>query len=221
MAKADLPRGIRNNNPGNIRATKDPWQGLDSPPSDGEFFRCKTPADGIRMLARTLITYQDKRLAADGSAIDTVQEVIARWAPPAENDTDAYAESVRKNTGIKRGEHIDLHDYETMDKVCRSIILHENGVMPYTDAQITKGLVMAGIEPPKAAKSRTMRGAYVAGGTTVLGMAGQYVDSVKEYIPIAVSLFKMVPPWALGALALIGIGWIMWARFDDRRKGLR
>jgi hypothetical protein len=30
-----------------------------------------------------------------------------------------------------------------------------------------------------------------------------------------------VAPWLLAALALAGIGYVVWARFDDRRRGLR
>jgi seryl-tRNA synthetase len=55
------PRGIRNNNPGNIRRNGDPWQGLAERQGDVEFFTFKTiPIYGIRALARTLIAYQDK-----------------------------------------------------------------------------------------------------------------------------------------------------------------
>ena len=54
------PRGIRNNNPGNIRRNGDPWQGLAKEQNDREFFTFKSAVYGIRALARLLITYQDK-----------------------------------------------------------------------------------------------------------------------------------------------------------------
>lgn len=58
---AKLPRGIRNNNPGNLE-WGDPWQGLDpdGQAQDKRFVVFKDPAMGIRAIARTLITYQDK-----------------------------------------------------------------------------------------------------------------------------------------------------------------
>jgi hypothetical protein len=71
-------RGIRNNNPGNIRYTGTPWQGLDEPKSDGQFCRFANPCWGIRAIARTLITYQDKH------GLNSVYQMIARWAPPVE-----------------------------------------------------------------------------------------------------------------------------------------
>lgn len=91
------PRGIRNNNPGNIEWGS-PWQGLVAfdKRTDSRFAQFIDPASGIRALARVLITYQDKRRAADGSPIDTIAEFIERWAPPFENNTKAYADEVRK-----------------------------------------------------------------------------------------------------------------------------
>ncbi|MGL5156229.1 MAG: hypothetical protein ACRC9G_08020, partial [Aeromonas veronii] len=91
MAKQQ-PRGIRRNNPGNIEWGS-PWQGLAKPedyPAD-RFAAFISPVWGIRAIAITLITYQDKRKANDGSRIDSVREVVERWAPSFENNTQAYA----------------------------------------------------------------------------------------------------------------------------------
>ena len=167
---SDLPRGIRLHNPGNIRKG-DRWKGLDTPSDDGSFCRFKSAPYGIRALAVVLETYQDRRLAADGSAIDTVREVVERWAPPVENDTESYIHSVRQATGFKPGQHIDVHDFGTAMALCKAIIRHENGSQPYSDAELAKGLHLAGIEAPHAPlkKSRTITGAQVAGGATVLG----------------------------------------------------
>ena len=60
----------------------------------GRFCRFETPAYGIRAMCRLFITYQDARLAKDGSRIDTVAEIIERYAPSTENDTLAYIKSV-------------------------------------------------------------------------------------------------------------------------------
>ncbi|HCQ3021998.1 TPA: hypothetical protein OHP99_004980, partial [Escherichia coli] len=64
------PRGIRNNNPGNLDKGS-PWQGLAANPDEPRFCTFKDPVWGIRALAVTLITYHDKRRAKDGSSIDT------------------------------------------------------------------------------------------------------------------------------------------------------
>lgn len=67
------PRGIRNNNPGNLDNTN-PWQGLVANPAEPRFATFKDPTWGVRALAVTLITYHDKRKAKDGSRIDTIQK---------------------------------------------------------------------------------------------------------------------------------------------------
>lgn len=107
-------RGIRNNNPGNLDYNQamyreDPWLGetgieLHARP---RFTTFRNPAFGIRALCKVLLTYHRHRKAADGSAIDTVQEVIDHWAPPSENNTDAYASHVRDLLDVERGGIID------------------------------------------------------------------------------------------------------------------
>jgi len=218
-----LPRGVRNNNAGNLRHDGTPWQGMADPPSDGEFCRFVSPAFGIRAMARVLITYQDKRKAADGSAIDTVQEIIERWAPPSENNTGTYVANVRRIMGLEPGASIDVHQHSVMKRLVKAIIQHENGVQPYDDATIDKGLVLAGVEPPTKplGKSRTVQGAQVAGAATAVGMAAQYADQISTVLPFVDRVFAYVPAWAIGGAALLGLAYVIYARVDDRRRGLR
>ncbi len=128
------PRGIRNNNPGNIRYTGTQWVGLSIPPSDGEFCVFTEPKWGIRALARVLKVYQSKY------GINTVSAIIRRWAPSCENDTEAYIHSVCQQTGFGARSQLNLHDTETMAALVKAIIRHENGKQPYTDEQIMEGL---------------------------------------------------------------------------------
>ena len=103
-----------------------------------------------------------------------------------------------------------------------AIIKHENGQQPYTDAEIDAGLVLAGVEPPQRplAKTRTVQGGQVAAGATVLGLTAEAVRQVEPAIPLLQSLLQ-VAPWVVGAAALTGIAYMIWARIDDRRRGLR
>lgn len=55
-----IPRGIRNNNFGNIRITKDKWQGLREKQEDKSFFQFKEPKWGYRALIRTLQNYHKR-----------------------------------------------------------------------------------------------------------------------------------------------------------------
>ena len=83
-----LPRGYRNNNFGNIRRSKDNWQGLRPEQTDPQFFQFTAPEWGYRALIKTLQTYRKKH------NLQTIAELISRWAPANENNTSAYIRSV-------------------------------------------------------------------------------------------------------------------------------
>jgi len=138
---ATAPRGIRNNNPGNIRKSHEPWRGLlpADEQTDSAFFRFSAPEWGIRALAVILRTYQAKH------GLKTVRAMIQRWAPPTENDTDAYVAAVAKAVGVAPDEPIDLRDAATTRGMVLAIIRHENGQQPYDMAVINRGLALAGI----------------------------------------------------------------------------
>ena len=138
------PRGIRNCNPGNIVREGDRWDGLSaSQDEDSRFCVFDDPKYGIRALARLLLTYHRRRTAADGSPIDTVAEVIERWAPASENDTAAYAAAVREDLGLEAGDYLDLEDPETLAHFVQAIIAHENGLQPYDDDTIEAAVALA------------------------------------------------------------------------------
>lgn len=209
-------RGQRNRNPGNIEYDpKTKWQGLANPPvePEGRFARFVDATYGIRAIARLLITYYDKH------GCDTVRKVVNRWAPPAENDSAAYLRAVAAGMDVTPDAAIDLHDYPTLRALVVGIIRHENGAQPYTPAQIDKALVLAGVEPPKKplAKTRTVAGGTIAGVSVVASEAVTEVkDQIEPLLPYADSLKLLFL-----AVSLLGIGLTIWARFDDRRKGLR
>lgn len=98
-----LPRGIRNNNPLNIRRSKDQWKGLAEAQTDRAFVQFKTLEYGWRaafyLLTRTY--YHKYRLY-------TIRTIIRRWAPSNENDTNAYIANVSKLTGIDPDEPIGI-----------------------------------------------------------------------------------------------------------------
>ncbi len=217
---AILPRGIRNNNPGNLRRTRDPWQGLATPQTDREFFVFKDATYGIRALARTLINYQDEH------NLRSIRQIICRWAPANENDTTAYINSVAKQTRFDADQPLDMHKYAHLAPLAKAIILHENGQQPYSDAQITKALVLAGVEPdaPSLQKTRTVKGGQAATAATAgLGV----VEAMQQTLdPARDTLSGLVPyldiaKWLLLIITLVSVGIMVWARIDDRRKGLR
>ena len=98
-----LPRGIRNNNPLNIRRSKDKWQGLRAQQTDAAFCQFETMAYGWRA-AFVLLThtyYHTYRLF-------TIRNIIRRWAPENENNTEAYIRNVWRLTGIDPNEPLGI-----------------------------------------------------------------------------------------------------------------
>ena len=98
-----LPRGIRNNNPLTIRRSKDQWKGLADAQTDRAFCQFKSLEYGWRaafyLLTRTY--YHKYRLY-------TIRTIIRRWAPPSENNTEAYIANVSRLTGIDPDEPIGI-----------------------------------------------------------------------------------------------------------------
>lgn len=189
------PRGVRNNNPGNVR-WGDPWQGLvpREQRTDSEFCQFIDPTWGIRALARTLITYQDKRRSFDGTVIDTLREIIVRWAPPIENDTEAYIEHAAKLTGFDPDETLDLHRYEHLRPVVEAIIRHECGKGPlntlnswYSDDVIDASLKLAGVVRPteKVAGIPVTKETIGASAVATLGVA-----QIADVLPTVVDAVK-------------------------------
>lgn len=126
------PRGLRNNNPGNIEAGADRWDGQTG--SDGRFATFDSPEAGIRALARTLLTYQEKH------GLNTVEGIIGRWAPPGENKTQAYARAVADAIGFEPTTSLDLKDAKVLQSLTRAIIMRENGRQPYAEEVLRSGV---------------------------------------------------------------------------------
>jgi hypothetical protein len=139
-------RGLRNNNPGNIDYhPSNQWRGLDpKKPSDGRFCRFVSPEFGIRAMARVLKNYtkRDGMPGVGGPGIDTVREIINRWAPPSENVTSAYVAQVAKALGVMPDAPINIADRAVMLLLVESIIRHENGLQPYSAELLLTGIDM-------------------------------------------------------------------------------
>lgn len=119
------PRGIRNYNPGNIRAGSEKWQG-EVGRDDKGFVIFDSERNGLRALAKLLINYQLKH------NLQTIRQIITRWAPPVENNTPAYVNAVAVDMHTHVDAPLNLRDPETLDQLVRAIVLHENGCFPYT-----------------------------------------------------------------------------------------
>ena len=98
-----IPRGIRNNNPLNIRRSKDKWKGMRAVQSDAQFCQFESLEWGWRaafwLLTRTY--YHKYRLF-------TIRTIVTKWAPAIENNTREYIANVSRLTGIGPDEPIGI-----------------------------------------------------------------------------------------------------------------
>lgn len=122
---AKQPRGIRNNNPGNIRnSERNDWKGEESKADkkDQAFEEFKTMADGVRAMMLLLQKYQRSY------NLHTVKELVERWAPHNENNTAAYVRTVCKEMQMPECCGLDLTDKGTMCALVDAMCYVENGM---------------------------------------------------------------------------------------------
>lgn len=124
-----MTRGIRNNNPGNIRHDSSKWRG-EIQGTDKAFKTFSLMEWGVRAMFHLLNNY--KKL----HQCDTLRKLINRWAPPTENQTDRYVAFVAHDAKISPDQMIDTTNPDVMIAVVRSMIKMENGV--YIDEQDLK-----------------------------------------------------------------------------------
>lgn len=127
-----MARGLANCNPGNIRQTPQRYRGEVRPSRDPAFKQFETMAWGYRAIFVVLDTYRVRH------GLHTIAGMITRWAPPAENRTDAYIKAVANRTGIAEDAPVDTRDRRTMVPIAAAISRVENGVAADM-AQVEKG----------------------------------------------------------------------------------
>ena len=125
-------RGVRNNNPLNITFTGNRELQVES---DGRFGRYASPEAGFADATRLLQSYQNR-------GINTVQGIINRWAPPSENNTSAYVNSVANALGVRPDQPINLSDPAVLQRLLPAMATVENGGNPYSADVISRGVAM-------------------------------------------------------------------------------
>jgi len=120
LGRTDLPRGLRNNNPGNLIKTNSKWQGIIVPGSDLRFVQFENIYYGIRAKLYDIIGDITDRKQ------NTIRKLITAYAPPFENDTNAYINAVVKATGITADTPIPLTE-SFLVKLSKVIMDVENG----------------------------------------------------------------------------------------------
>lgn len=117
-----MSRGLKNNNPGNIRLSGTKYLGETIPSTDKAFKQFETMAWGYRALLVVLHTYRVRY------GLDSIEKMMNRYAPPTENDTERYISFVSYRSGIARDSKLDTLCENDMKIVAAAISRMENGV---------------------------------------------------------------------------------------------
>lgn len=138
MLLSSIPRGVRNNNPGNIR--KNPnfkWEGEIGKDSKG-FAQFSNPVYGFRAMAKLIKNYHANY------DLHTIRDIIYRYAPPNENPSDNYVSFVSTAIKIDKNKKLSM---EELDNILPKLIYHmsqmEVGHGQYGFAMAKQGAAMA------------------------------------------------------------------------------
>lgn len=140
------PRGIRNNNPGNLNFVGQAGATKEEGPN-GRFAVFSSMEEGIAALVKQL-----QRYSARG--IDTIRELVNTYAPGSDgNDTGAYMGALAKALGIGADDKLDLSNPQQLAALVKGITNHENGAGRLSDAQILAGIQLGAGASPSAARA--------------------------------------------------------------------
>lgn len=129
---ARYPKGIRNNNAGNLR-----FAGQAGAVNDGTgFARFSSAFDGLRAMARQLLLYGQR-------GINTVSSIISKWAPAGENNTAAYIAAISRAIGVAPDAVLNLSNPQVLSALMGGIVQHENGRNPYAREVIGQAATVA------------------------------------------------------------------------------
>jgi len=117
----NMTRGIRNNNPLNIRCSSAPWKGKVLSNTDGKFEQFVSMYYGFRAAIQTIETYILKHRC------NTIRKIINRWAPVTENKTENYIQYVCRKTNIGGNEPLSNQDSRLRD-IVEAMAEMESGV---------------------------------------------------------------------------------------------
>ena len=133
------PRGIRNNNPGNLNYVGQAGAHKEPGPN-GRFAVFPTPEAGLKALRNQLCLLMGR------DRLRTVNAIIAKWAPPNENNTSAYAQFVARKNGMAASADLGPATPTLIGKMMAAIIEYENGQNPYGPliAQVAADLPASG-----------------------------------------------------------------------------
>lgn len=126
-----MSRGLRNCNPGNIRLSPTKYMGEVTPSRDTAFKQFETMAWGYRAIFVLLDSYRR-------NGFRTIRQMITRYAPPVENETDVYIQRMIEWTELSADKPIDTNNADVMTLFVSAISRMENG-KPAVDSDVLAG----------------------------------------------------------------------------------
>ncbi|UUE08745.1 lysozyme [Dickeya zeae] len=120
LQQSGTPRGIRNNNPGNLNFAGQAGA-LPEPGANGRFAVFPSMDAGLSALHRQLQLYGQR-------GKQTVSDIIKTYAPASDNnDTAGYIRTVSSKLGISPNQPLDFNDKGVMARLMKAIVDQENG----------------------------------------------------------------------------------------------
>lgn len=120
-----LPRGIRNNNPLNIRKGNS-WKGECPDQTDTQFEQFSSVEFGLRAAIKLIRNHIDGRNCC-AKPCRNISQLISVWAPASENNTEAYIKAVESMTGINRYQRIYSNNREIVSRIVQAMAKVETG----------------------------------------------------------------------------------------------
>lgn len=135
---ASAPRGIRNNNPGNLNYVGQNGATLENHVTP-RFARFNSAFEGFAALGKQIKAYYNGTSKAAGyQKLQSVEDIISRFAPASENNTQGYINKLSKMLGVGRGDSLNIHDPQVLATLMNGITQIENGKNPYAPEMVLK-----------------------------------------------------------------------------------
>lgn len=132
-AYGTMPRGIRNNNPGNLNYAGQAGATLEGG-EGGRFAVFESMQHGVAALYKQLQLYFKR-------GINTLSSIVKTYAPASDNNNvDAYISALTKATGKGANEVLDSGDTATIARLMKGIVDHENGKGYISSSDIMGGI---------------------------------------------------------------------------------
>lgn len=134
LGRTDLPRGLRNNNPGNLKfVASNDWKGKLSKDqnTDGVFEQFAEFRYGVAAMIKLLTRY-----ITTGRAT-TIRRIITLYAPTSENNTGQYIQTVSARLGISPDSPLTVNE-KNLKALAKVIARVETG-RELTETELTHG----------------------------------------------------------------------------------